>query len=412
MLQLSDIQEASRRIASGIIRSPCPPSVPLSLATGMEIYCKLEYLQRTGSFKERGARNALLQLSPADRRRGVVAASAGNHALGLAWHGQLLEIPVTVVMPRHAPWIKVKSCQEMNARVILEGGNIEESRAHARRLSETEGLRPIHGFDDLEVIAGQGTLALEILEQVPEVEAVVVPIGGGGLIAGMAVALKAHKPEILVIGVQPEAVASYEAASRKGEPATVRMQPTLADGLAVPRAGDQAFALAAPRVNRHVLVSEESIALAVLRLVELEKAVVEGAGAVPLAACLSGLLPELAGKKVVLPLCGGNIDTNILGRIIERGLAADGRLCRFSAMISDHPGGLAHFAQVVASERGNILDIFHDRTFSRTNLTQVAVQCVVETRDHQHIQILRERLLREGFSVAFPGDQGPGSTGV
>ena len=403
MVKFTDIEAAAARIESGIIRSPCPPSVPLSLATGMEIYCKLEYLQRTGSFKERGARNALLLLSEEQRRAGVIAASAGNHALGLSYHAQLLGIPVTVVMPWHAPLIKVANCEQLGAHVILHGNNVEEAREKAMEQVEAKNLSYIHGFNDPAVIAGQGTLGLEILEQVPDLEAVVVPVGGAGLIAGLGLAIKTVKPDVKLIGIQPQQVASYDAAVRSGKPVRVTVSPTLADGLAVPCVGDNAFRIAQAVVDRHVMVSEASIALAVLRLIELEKAVVEGAGAVGLAACLSGLLPELSGKKVVLPLCGGNIDTNILGRVIERGLAADGRLTRFTAIISDHPGGLARFAAVVADEGANIVDIEHDRTFSRADITQVGIICVVETRDSQHVERLRDRLDIEGFSVLFPG---------
>ena len=397
----ADIVAAAARIKEAVQYTPCTYSEPLSLATGCRIHCKLEYLQRTGSFKERGARNALLRLPETQRRHGVITASAGNHALGLSYHGKLIGVPVTVVMPKIAPLTKIKNCQQLGATVILEGGNIEEARQFATRLGEEKGLAYINGYDHPDIIAGQGTLALEILEQVPDVEAVIIPIGGAGLIAGMALAIKKLKPEVRVIGVEPERAASFAAALKAGEPVLIQMQPTLADGLAVPKVGANAFEIARGLVDRCVIVGERDIALAVLRLVELEKAVVEGAGATPLAACLRGLVPELAGKTVVLPLCGGNIDTNILGRVIERGLAADGRLCRFSAVISDRPGGLSHFTAVLAQEGASVHQIEHDRAFASEDISKVTVHCLVETRDANHIHRVRERLQKEGFETQF-----------
>src|SRR5581483_10415862 len=338
-------------------------------------------------------------LSSGQKKRGVIAASAGNHALGVAYHGKLLDVPVTVVMPKSAPLTKVVNCRQMGARVILEGNNYEEARLHANRLRDEQGLTLIHGFDDPAVIAGQGTMGLEILEQVPDMDAIIVPIGGAGLIAGVALAIKTKKPQVKVIGVEPDRAMSYAASLKEGRPVLVPIQPTLADGLAVPQVGGNAFEIARELVDRVVIVKERDIALAVLRLAELEKSVVEGAGAAPLAACLAQLVPELAGRKVVLPLCGGNIDTTILGRIIERGLVTDGRLCQFMATISDRPGGLAAFAAIVAEEGANIVDIAHDRRFAASDLSTVVVRCVVETRDAEHIAALHERLRREGFEI-------------
>ena len=400
-VEFTDIEAAAKRIKGRVVHSPCPASVPLSMSTGMEIYCKLEYLQRTGSFKERGACNALLQLNPEQRRRGIIAASAGNHALGVTYHGKLLHLPVTVVMPLLAPLTKVVNCRQMGAKVILHGNNYEEARLHATQLGTAEGLTLIHGYDDPAVIAGQGTMGLEIIEQVPDLDAIIVPIGGAGLIAGVALAIKTLKPNVLVIGVESDRATSYVASLKAGGPVSVTVKPTLADGLAVSCVGKNAFAIARQFVDRTVVVTDQDIALAILRLVELEKAVVEGAGAAPLAACLAGLVPELAGRKVVLPLCGGNIDTTILGRILERGLASDGRLCRFSATISDRPGGLAQFAALIADEGASFVDISHDRAFASGDITTVVIRCVVETRDADHINSLHARLKKEGFEVSF-----------
>lgn len=397
VVALADVQAAAERIRGAVLRTPCPPSIALSEITGSEIFCKLDYLQRTGSFKERGARNALLLLADEQRKRGVIAASAGNHASALSFHGKLLNVPVTVVMPRFAPLMKVRNCERMGARVLLHGDDIGAARDRAMDLVRAEQLTYINGFDDPAIIAGQGTMALEILEQVPACDAIIVPVGGAGLLAGIALAAKALRPSIQIVAVQAERASSFGASTRAGEPVRVDVQPTLADGLAVPRVGDNAFTIARSRVDKLVSVNEHQIALAALRLVELEKAVVEGAGATPLAACLSGLVPELRGKKVVLPLCGGNIDTNMLGRVIERGLAADGRLCRFTARISDRPGGLARFAALLAEEGASVRDIEHDRAFAGDDLTQVVVHCVIETRDHEHVRRVLDRVRREGF---------------
>jgi threonine dehydratase len=394
-----DITAAAGRIASHVVATPCPASIPLSEVTGMKIFCKLEYLQRTGSFKERGARNALLLLPEAQRQRGVISASAGNHALGLAYHAQLLGIPATVVMPKFAPLTKVVNCRKLGANVVLDGFDIGGSRKRADAIAAEKGFTYINGFDDPAIIAGQGTVGLEVANQVPDLDAIIVPIGGGGLVAGIALALKKLKPGARVFGVEPERAASFTAATRAGKPIETEIKPTLADGLSVPKVGANAFALAAGLIERTVVVSEHEIALAVLRLMELEKAVVEGAGAAPLAACLAGKFPELKGKTVVLPLCGGNIDLNTLGRLIERGLASDGRLCRFTATISDRPGGLARFARLIAEQGANIIDIAHDRAFASEDINTVTVSCVAETRDPDHVKILREQLTKEGFEI-------------
>jgi threonine dehydratase len=383
-ITLADIVAARSRIASGIYNSPCVESIPLSLLTGAHVFCKLDYLQRTGSFKERGARNALLRLSEDARRRGVVAASAGNHALGLAYHGSLLQIPVTVVMPRYAPLIKVSTCRQLGANVVLHGDSLAEARTEALARAEAENLSFVHPFDNRDVIAGQGTMGLEILEQVRDVEAIVVPVGGGGLIAGIATAVKTQRPEVQIIGVEPENAACYLAARENGSPTPITVQPTLADGLAVGEVGARSWA-AHDLVDDIVAVGEEHLALAILRLIELEKSVVEGAGAAPLAAFLAGKLDRLKGRRAVMCLCGGNIDVNILDRVIEVGLVADGRLTRFTAAISDRPGALARLAELIGATGASIKDIAHDRAFSGPDVSFVRVVCTVETIDREHI---------------------------
>ena len=398
-LTLTDIRAAHDRIRSGIYRSPCPPSIPLSELTGCEIFCKLDLLQRTGSFKERGARNALLLLDDAKRRRGVVAASAGNHALGLAYHGKLLGIPVTVVMPRFAPLVKVATCRRLGATVILEGDTFDDARQLALEIAARDGLERIHGFDDLRVIAGQGTMGLEILADVPDADALVIPCGGAGLLAGVATAAKALKPGITIVAVEPAAAGSLSASLAAGRPTPVAIRPTLADGLAVGTVGETSFAIAAPLVDRVVTVGEDALALAVLRLLELEKTVVEGAGAAALAALFDGHCPELRGKKVVLALCGGNIDLSMLDRVLDHGLVADGRRWRFSTRVSDRPGGIARLSAVIAAAGANVREIVHDRAFSGPDVFSTSVAVTVDTADRDHVAALAAALAAAGFSV-------------
>jgi threonine dehydratase len=396
---LEDVRAAHERIRSGIYRSPCPPSIPLSDLTGCEVFCKLDLLQRTGSFKERGARNALLLLDDAHRARGVVAASAGNHALGLAYHGRLLNIPVTVVMPKFAPLVKVATCRRLGAKVILEGDSFEEARRLAVEIADRDGLNRVHGFDDPRVIAGQGTMALEILEDVPDVDAIVVPTGGAGLLAGVSLVAKSLRPDVRIIAVEPVAAGSLGASLAAGRPVQVPIRPTLADGLAVGKVGELSFAIAAPLVDRVVTVGEEALSLAVLRLLELEKTVVEGAGAAALAGIMGDAGAELAGRRVVILLCGGNIDLTILDRVIKHGLAADGRLWRFTTQVSDRPGGMAKLTAAIAAAGASVQEITHDRAFSGPDVFSATVEVTVETADRDHVVALHKRLRAEGFSV-------------
>jgi threonine dehydratase len=401
-ITLDDIRAAQGRIAGAVAVSPCPESPALSDLTGSRVFCKLDALQRTGSFKERGARNALLLLAPEQRSRGVIAASAGNHALALACHGRDLGIPVTVVMPRFAPLIKVATCRRFGAQVVLHGDSFADAKAKADELAVAGGLTYVHGFDDLAVIAGQGTIGLELIEQVPHLDAVVVPVGGGGLIAGVSLAIKSLRPNIQVIGVEAEVMPSFTRALAAGRVVVCPGRATLADGLATTRLGDNAFEILRRRVDRALTVSEELIALSILRLIELEKSVIEGAGAAPLAALLSGQLPELKSKTVVLLLCGGNIDPLILGRIIDVGLAADGRLARLVANISDRPGGLANLSSIIAAAGASVQQITHDRVFSGPDVSSVRVVCDVETHDRQHFDELVKSLTAHGVTVREP----------
>lgn len=399
MVTFQDIERARDRIQGAVFYSPCPASIALSEITGMELFCKLDNLQRTGSFKERGARNALSQITAEQQRHGVIAASAGNHAQALTYQGKLLGIPATVVMPRFAPLIKVSNCEKLGARVVLSGKDFGEARAHAHEIAAKEGLTYIDGYDDPAIIAGQGTMGLEIIEQVPDIDVAIVPVGGGGLLAGVSLALKTIRRDIQVVAVEAENVASFSAALNAGKPTKIALQPTLADGLSIPQVGNNAFEIAKSLVDRMVVVSEEDIAIAILRLVELEKTVVEGAAAAPLAACLSGKLNDLRGKKCVLLLCGGNIDPNVLSRVIERGLVADGRLGRFVAIISDRPGGLADLATQIASTGASIKQVVHDRAFASPDVSAVNVVCTVETRNREHLVAVRAQLKKAGVET-------------
>jgi threonine dehydratase len=399
LVTFKDIEAARERIKGAVYNSPCTHSIALSEITGMEIFCKLDNLQRTGSFKERGARNALAQLPPDQQKRGVIAASAGNHAQALAYQGKLLGIPATVVMPKFAPLVKVSNCQKLGANVVLHGKDFSEAKTRAHEIAQEKGLAYIDGYDDPAIIAGQGTAGLEIMEQVPDAAVVIVPVGGAGLLAGVSLAVKTLRPEVKIVAVEAENVASFSAALEAGKPTRIALHPTLADGLAIPQVGANAFQIARPLVDKTISVTEEQIAIAILRIVEMEKGVVEGAAATPLAACLSGKLKEFAGKKCVLLLCGGNIDPNVLSRVIERGLVADGRLGRFSAVISDRPGGLADLTTQIASTGASIKQVVHDRAFAGSDVSAVHVLCTIETRNREHLSEVRAQLKSHGVET-------------
>jgi len=393
-----DVRAAATRLKGLIATTPCPYSETLSRLTGSRVFVKLENLQMTGSFKERGAANVLLMLGDDERRRGVVAASAGNHGLAVAFHASRLGIASVIVMPEWAPLTKVVAARRHGAEVVLHGDNYDAAYARAREIEAERGLVFIHPFDDPRVIAGQGTIALELVDQVPDLEAVVVPVGGGGLAGGVAVALKTLKPGVRVIGVQSEEVPGMRAALDAGERVTVPSAPTIADGISVRRVGEHTLALARRYVDDVVTVSEEEIANAILLLLEIEKTVVEGAGAVALAALINKRV-ALEGKTVVLVLGGGNIDVNLIARIIERGLVKDGRIVRLAVLLRDRPGSLARLSEVVAEARANVLHIGHDRAFSRARLGETEVELTLETSGRDHINAILRHLLAAGYTV-------------
>lgn len=366
----------------------------------MDIYLKKDFLQITGSFKERGARYALLKLTQEQKKTGVIAASLGNHALGLSYHSNKLNIPCVVVMPRAAPIMKIQKCRNYGATVLIEGDDMAQAKAFAMKYAKDHGMIYINGYDHPNIIAGQGTIGLEICEQVDRPDAVVIPVGGGGLIAGIAVAVKALCPSTKIIGVESERCDSFSRALKNGSPTSTVVKSTLADGLAVPIAGYNAFETVRPLLDKMIVVKEEWIALAILRLVEVEKCVLEGAGAAGLAAILDGHLNEFIGKKVVLLLCGGNIDTTIFGRCLERGLAAEGRLLRFSVTVSDRPGGIADLCRLLGNLGVSIKDIMQERAWIK-DIFSVGVKIVCETRDWAHSEQLRKALMDTFSEVVF-----------
>lgn len=393
---LSGIQAARARIGDAIHVSPCHLSHHLSELAGLPLYLKLENLQRTGSFKERGALNKLLTLSDAERERGVIAASAGNHAQGVAFHATLHNIRAQIVMPLATPLVKVASTRGFGAEVILHGANYDEAYEEAMRLCAEESRTFIHPFDDPEVICGQGTVALELLEQVPDIEAVVVPIGGGGLISGVGCALKESNPRIRVIGVESEKLPSMLRACEAGAPVTIAPEATIADGIAVRRAGEVTLPLVQRYVDEIVTVDDEEIASAILTLLEQEKTLAEGAGAAALAAILREKT-NLQRRPTVVLVCGGNIDVTLLAKIIERGLVKDGRLLRIRVYLQDRPGALLGLTQILARERANIVETLHNRAYYGVSLGETVIDITLETRGASHITAISHALQEAGF---------------
>uniref|UniRef100_A0A1I7UGB5 L-serine deaminase n=1 Tax=Caenorhabditis tropicalis TaxID=1561998 RepID=A0A1I7UGB5_9PELO len=376
----------------------------------MNVHLKMEVNQDTGSFKERGARYALQNLTEEKKRAGVFAASAGNHALALSFHGKQLGVEVNVVMPKIAPLMKINRCQELGANILVEGNDIAESREIALRMAYEQKGTYINGYDHYDILAGAGTVGIEILEECPLPDAIIVPVGGGGLVAGVATAVKALSPSTEVIGVVSETCQAIvvcvdiettkttnyiQKSLQAGHPVYTPTRPTLADGLAVPNAGVNAFASMRGKVDRVISVPENDIAVAILRLIENEKVVCEGAGAIGIGALLSGKLDHLKGKTVVSILSGGNIDSTSLGRCIERGLAYDHRVIRLSIIIPDKPGGLSKLTGLVGELSGNIRDLYLERAFMRNDMSSQRVKMIIEVRGKEHEEQLKEKLEQE-----------------
>ena len=392
-----EVEAAQRVIQKIVLRTPMIYSDTFSKLTGKKIFLKLENLQKTGSFKIRGAYYKLSQLTPSMKKRGVVAASAGNHAQGVALASSILGIHATIVMPEGVSLAKQMATQAYGGEVILFGENTDEALEYAKKLAKA-GKSFIHPFDDEQVIAGQGTIGLDILEEVPGVEAIVVPTGGGGMISGIAAIVKKRRPDVKVVGVQtiqaPSAVYSF----KRGRVVEVKVKPTLADGIALRRVGEVTFPLIQKGVDEMVTVEEDEIASAILTLMERKRVVAEGAGATPLAALLSKRLKTRA-KKIVLLISGGNIDFHLLDRILEKGLAQTGRLVRMSILLRDVPGALAKLAALAGQQRANILHIIHERAPRDIPIGFSKVILMLETRGPDHIREIRKGLESEGYSL-------------
>jgi threonine dehydratase len=397
-VSLDDVRAAAARIAGAVERTPCLRSRTLSALTGCELWLKFENLQYTASFKERGALNKLLTLAESERRRGVIAMSAGNHAQGVAYHATRLGVRAVIVMPRGTPNNKVKSTQVHGAEVVLEGDSLAEAAARAQAIAAREGLTFIHPYDDPSVIAGQGTVALEMLEVVPELDLLVVPIGGGGLISGMATAAKALRPALHVLGVESK---SWSAMYQRlhGLPVAVGGD-TIAEGMAVRDVGALTLEVCRRLVDEVLLVEEETIERAIVALIEIEKTVAEGAGAAGLAALLEHPA-RFAGKRVGIPVCGGNIDSRLLSAVLMRGLVRDGRLVRLRVTMPDVSGSLARTAALIGEAGGNIVEVQHQRVFGTASVKSPEVEFVVETRDREHTQALVAHLNAHGAKVTL-----------
>jgi threonine dehydratase len=391
-----EIELARHRIQKAVLRTPVIYSDAISKLANREVFLKLENLQKTGSFKIRGAYHLLSQLGPSVRRRGAVAASAGNHAQGVAYASSLLGIPCTIVMPEGASIAKQMATRSYGGEIILFGQDTDEALRYARKLAE-DGKFFIHPFDDPKVIAGQGTIGLEILEDVPDVEAIIVPVGGGGLISGIATIVKKRRPKVKVIGVQSSQAPSAFHSLKRKEIVEVTVRPTLADGIALRRVGEVTFPIIQKTVGEIVTVQEEEIASALLMLMERKRVVAEGAGATPLAALLA-LKEKIRPSKIVLVISGGNIDVHLLDRIIEKGLAETRRLVRFGVLLRDVPGSLAKLTGLVAHHHANILHIVHERAAKDIPIGFSKAILVLETRGPEHIQEIKKGLKKGGYS--------------
>ncbi|PCJ39305.1 MAG: threonine ammonia-lyase [SAR86 cluster bacterium] len=400
-ITLSDIEQAAQRIESATINTRFEKSQTLSKIAGAELFLKFESLQFTSSFKDRGALNKLLQLSEVDKKSGVIAMSAGNHAKAVAYHAQRLGIPATIVMPTSAPNVKVEDTQNFQARVILKGNTLEEAAQHAHEISEAENLVFVHPFNDEQIMAGQGTVALEMLAAEPALDCIVVPIGGGGLISGVATAAKSIKPDIKIIGVQ---VAGYPGTydAIYGDSGYLGGS-TIAEGIAVKKPGDLTLEVIDRLVDDVIVVSEEAIEEAISLLVSIEKSVTEGAGASGLAAVLSR--PEMFSKqKVGLILSGANIDTRILASVLMRRLVKKGRIVRYKIRIDDSPGTLSNVSATVGESGGNILEVFHQRMFSSLPIKEADLYLTVETKDALQSEVILQKLRELDYQASFRDD--------
>ena len=395
-VELKDIEAAAKVIEGQVVRTPCLHSRTLSEVTGAEIYLKFENHQFTASFKERGALNKLTSLDAAQRAKGVIACSAGNHAQGVAYHAHRLGIPAVIVMPRHTPWVKVEHTQRHGAEVILEGENFDGAKSRALELAVERGLTMVHPYDDEKIVAGQGTCGLEMMREHPELDAIVVAIGGGGLISGISIAAKALKPSVEVLGVEMVRFPAMYHAMKGTQPTFAAS--TIAEGIAVKEPGKLTREIISRNVAEIFLVDEGDIEESIVLLLEIEKTVVEGAGGAPLAAVLRNR-ERFRGRKVGLVLGGGNIDPLVLAEIIERGMVRAGRLARVLVEVRDLPGSLARVTACVAEQNANIEQVHHQRAFTSLAVQNAEVDLVVKTRSHEHVTQIVEALRRAGFKA-------------
>ncbi|MBO0738400.1 MAG: threonine ammonia-lyase [Alphaproteobacteria bacterium] len=390
------VRRAASAIAGAIAHTPAIASAALSEHTGAEIYLKLETLHRTGSFKERGALTKLRTLDARERRAGVVAMSAGNHAQGVAYHARRLGIPATIVMPEGTPFIKIDRTEAFGAKVVLRGDSLVAARRAADSLAREQGLVPVHPYDDPAVIAGQGTIALELLADCPDLDTIVVPVGGGGLISGIAVAVKARNPQVQIVGVQSALYPSMYRVMRGEDPGPPAAAATLAEGIAVKEPGRLTRRIVKALVSDILLVDDVMIEGAVEALLEHQKLVVEGAGAAGLAAVLSQR-ERFCGRRVGIVICGGNIDARLLASILMRGLVRDGRLVRLRSQLPDMPGALSRLSGVIGKHAGNIVEVHHQRLFHDTSVKRAELDVVVETQNRRHVEVLITALVAAGF---------------
>jgi threonine dehydratase len=399
MLSLDDVLDARSRVAEVARHTPLDYSHTFSRLTGADVHLKLENFQRTGSFKIRGASNRIRTLSDAEREVGVVTASAGNHAQGVALAAARAGVDSKIVMPRHAPISKVEATERYGGEVVLHGEDYNEAQDRAHDIAETEGRTYVHAFDDEFVMAGQGTIGLEIVEDCPDLDTVVVPIGGGGLISGIATAVKGKLPDARVVGVQAEGASSVADSLQKGEIVSRDSVDTIADGIATRHVGEKPFAVIRERVDEVVTVSDEEIAVALTYLLERSKTLVEGAGAVALAAVLFESFDYDEGETVVPALCGGNIDMNTLTTVIMRGLVETGRYLKIRTVLRDRPGALERLIEVIAGQQANIYAIRHDRTSREIGMNAAEVELDLETRGHEHVEELLAALREHDYEV-------------
>jgi len=400
LISLEDIKSAWERISQFIHMTPVESSRTLSELSGCEIYLKLENFQKTGSYKVRGALNKVLRLGEVERSKGVIAASAGNHAQGVAYAASQVRVPSTIVMPETAPISKISATKGYGAEVVLWGEDFDTAYSKALEIAKERGLTFIHAFNDPDIIAGQGTIGLEILKVMEDVDLVIVPVGGGGLISGVSIALKETNPRIRVIGIQAEGASAVYSSFKEGRLIELSKVSTIADGIAIRKPGDLTMSIIQRYVDDVILVSDEEISSAILLLMERAKLVVEAAGAVGVAAAISGKIP-LKGVKALIILSGGNIDVNMIARLIERGLIKTGRLLRFSTTLPDRPGALAGILKVIAEERGNVISINHDRINLRIRPAETEVSITIETSGGEHIERILKSLKLHGYKIKF-----------